>query len=72
MVAPEVSVLLKVEELPDTERGSELRFSLNAPPELADSAARESEAMGPGPSSLGLRYRSGSEVTCRLWSAQGA
>ena len=44
-----------MEELPETERGAEFLFSLKAPPEFADSAARESEAMAPGPSCLGLR-----------------
>lgn len=47
-------MLLKVEELPLTDRGSELRFSLNAPPERADSAARESEATAPAPSRMGF------------------
>lgn len=54
-VAPEVSVLLKVEELPETESGLEFVFLLNSPPALADSAARESAAMGPGFSDMGLR-----------------
>lgn len=54
-MAPEVSVLLKVEELPETERGSEFLFLLNSPPEFTDSAARESEAIAPGFSSFGLR-----------------
>ena len=53
-MAPEVSVLLKVDEEPDCLRGSELRFSLKAPPERADSAARESEATAPAPSVVGL------------------
>lgn len=53
-MAPEVSVVLKVALEPETERGSLLRFSEKAPPERADSAARESEAMAPGPSSLGI------------------
>lgn len=39
VVAPEVSVLLKVEELPETESGLEFVFLLNSPPALADSAA---------------------------------
>ncbi len=54
-VAPEVSVLLKVEELPETESGLEFVFLLNSPPALADSAARESAAIGPGFSDFGLR-----------------
>lgn len=53
-MAPEVSVLLKVDEEPDCLRGSELRFSLKAPLERADSAARESEATAPAPSVVGL------------------
>ena len=53
-MAPEVSVLLKVDEEPDCLRGSESRFSPNAPPERVDSAARESEATAPAPSVVGL------------------
>ena len=51
---PEVLVLLRVDFEPDTERGSLSLFEAKAPPERTDSAARESEAMAPGPSSLGL------------------
>ena len=40
----------KVEFEPDTPRGSLSLFSLNAPPERVDSAARESEATAPAPS----------------------
>ena len=47
-------MLLKVELLPLTARGSLSRFSENLPPERADSAARESEATAPAPSSVGL------------------
>ena len=54
IVAAEVSVLLKVDEEPDCLRGSESRFSPKAPPERADSAARESEATAPAPSVVGL------------------
>ena len=52
MVALEVSVLARVELAPLTERGFESRFSLKAPPDLADSAARESEATAPAPSGI--------------------
>ena len=50
VVAAEVSVLARVEELPLTARGSLSRFALKAPPARVDSAARESEATGPAPS----------------------
>lgn len=66
MVAPEVSVVLKVDLEPDTERGSLLRLAEKPPPERADSAARESEAMGPGPSCLGWREAAGSVVFCGI------
>ena len=61
VLAPDVSSLANVDLLPDTDCGFESRFSLNAPPALADSAARESEAMGPAPSWIGFRD-SGSDV----------
>ena len=64
MVAPDMSVLLKVEELPETERGSELRFAPKAPPDCTDSAASESEATAPVPSCIGSLNRSGAEVFC--------
>ena len=49
-----MSVLLRVDLLPSTERGLESRFSPNAPPVRVDSAARESEATGPAPSRMGI------------------
>ena len=61
-MAPEVSVLAKVELPPFTERGSASRFCPKAPPERDDSAARESEVIAPGPSFLGFLNRSGSVV----------
>lgn len=63
MRAPEVSVLLKVEALPLTACGAESRFAAKAPLARVDSAARESEAMGPAPSRVGWRVEAGSVVT---------
>ena len=61
MVAAEVSSLAKVELLPLTLRGSEPRFSAKSPPELTDSAARESDATAPAPS-LMMSFVAGSVV----------
>ncbi len=61
-MAPEVSVVLKVDEEPDCLRGWLSRLSPNLPPDRADSAARESDATEPAPSVVGLLLRSGSEV----------
>jgi hypothetical protein len=49
-VAPEVLAFANVEFEPATPCGSLLRFSEKPPPSLVDSAARESEAIGPAPS----------------------
>ena len=57
VVAAEVSVVLSVEELPETASGAASRFLLNSPPARVDSAARESEAMGPAASCLGILER---------------
>lgn len=65
VVAPEVSVLLSVDEAPLTPRGVALSFSAKAPPDCTDSAARESEAMGP----VGSCLRLGS--FCETWGARG-
>ena len=46
MVAPEVSVLAKVEASPETLLMLAFSFSENLPPDWTDSAARESEARG--------------------------
>ena len=51
-MAPDVSVLAKVELLPLTAWGSESRFSLKPPPDLTDSAASESDATAPAPSRI--------------------
>lgn len=48
--AAEVSVLLRVEESPETPRGWESGLEEKAPPRRVDSAARESLVMPPGPS----------------------
>lgn len=42
--------------------GSEPLLEEKPPPERVDSAARESEATAPAPSSVGFWYLSGSEV----------
>lgn len=42
-----MSAVLSVEELPFTPMGCALWFSAKAPPDLTESAARESAAMGP-------------------------
>lgn len=47
MVAPDVSVLLKVELEPETLKGSLLGFWENAPPCRTDSPARESLVTAP-------------------------
>ena len=65
MVAAEVSVVARVELAPLTERGVALRFSANLPPAWTDSAARESEAMGPADSRDGWAAL-GSVVFCRV------
>ena len=64
VVAPEVSVLAKVELLPLTDWGFESLLSLKPPPELADSAARESDATAPAPSLMGSSLARGSVVFC--------
>ena len=51
--APEVFLLANVEWAPVTPRGSAFLFCEKAPWALVDSAARESEAMGPGFSVMG-------------------
>jgi hypothetical protein len=51
-VAPDVLVLAKVEFDPATPWGSLSLFSLNFPPSRVESAARESDAMAPAPSSI--------------------
>ena len=51
-MAPEVLVFAKVELEPDTPWGSLPLFSPNLPPARSESAARESEATAPAPSSI--------------------
>ena len=61
VLAAEVSVVLYVELEPETLDGVEFGLDEKAPPEREDSAARESDAMGPDDSVLVLRA-SGSVV----------
>ena len=56
-----MSSLAKVEEAPLTAAGAAFGFSEKPPSSRTELAARESEAMGPGPSWTG---GAGSDVTC--------
>ena len=60
--APDVPVLARVDLPPSTDRGALSLFSANFPPPRTDSAARESLATDPAPSSVGWARRAGSEV----------
>lgn len=63
VVTAEVSVLLSVDWLPLAAIGAESQFLLNLPPARVDSAVRESAAMEPAPSWMGILDH-GSVVFC--------